>query len=99
MHAYRADEIQQLSRLVHPVGYLEYPFRAAGRVDKDRCEYVRVTFDVMDKVIPLGHSTTASHALVQAFRSSVVVQAQISVQSPGLNCVMPISQSCVTGGP
>ena len=43
-------------------------------------------------LVGLGHSTTASHALVQASRSSVVVQAQISVQSltsPNLNGVGP----------
>ena len=44
-------------------------------------EYVRVGFQIVGEVIPLCHSTTASHALVQASRSSVVVQAQISVQS------------------
>ena len=32
-------------------------------------------------LVGLGHSTTASHDLVQAFRSSVVVQPQIRVQS------------------
>jgi len=32
-------------------------------------------------LVGLGHSTTASHALVQASRSSDVVQPQISVQS------------------
>jgi hypothetical protein len=67
--------------LVHPVGYLEDPLPAAGGVDDYRSKDVRVGFQIVGEVIPLCHNTTASHALVQASRSSVVVQAQISVQS------------------
>ena len=49
-------------------------------------------------LVGLCHSTTASHALMQASRSSDVVQPQISVhsspvglcvtRSPGWNCVI-----------
>jgi len=81
MLAHSANEIKQLPGLVHPVGYLEDPLPAAGSVDDYRAEYIRVRFQIVGEIVPLGHSTTASHALVQASRSSVVVQPQISVQS------------------
>ena len=42
MLAHSANEIEQLPGLVHPVGYLEDPLRAAGRVDDYRAEDVRV---------------------------------------------------------
>jgi hypothetical protein len=81
MLAHSANEIKQLPGLVHPVGYLEDPLPAAGGVDDYRSKDVWVRFQIVWEVIPLCHNTTASHALVQASRSSVVVQAQISVQS------------------
>ena len=42
--------------------------------------FVKLVFGGIKFALVKCHNTTVSHALVQASRSSVVVQAQISVQ-------------------
>jgi len=48
--------------------------------------FVKLVFGGTKFALVKCHSTTASHALVQASRSSVVVQAHISVQSLASAC-------------
>ena len=67
MLAEGVNEVEQLAGLVHPVGYLKYPFRAAGRVDDYRAEYVRVRFQIVGEVIV--HHITFHGSLTTSFHS------------------------------